>query len=197
MTQARRRAPPHMMVAEFADWDPGEQPDAKWQLVDGEPVARAPASQTHGALQAEIARLIGNHLLGTGSRCRLIITPGIIPKVHASGNFRIPDLGVTCTPPTKCLEMPDPVLLIEIMSPSNQPETRANTWSYTTILSVQEILVAHSTRIAAELLRRGLDESWPANPDIIDNEAELELASIDFAAPLDNLYVTTGLRARR
>ena len=83
------------------------------------------------------------------------------------------------------------------MSPSNQPETRANTWSYTTILSVQEILVAHSTRIAAELLRRGLDESWPANPDIIDNEAELELASIDFAAPLDNLYVTTGLRARR
>ncbi len=197
MTQTLRQARSQLTVAEFIDWDPGNRPDATWQLVDGEPVAMAPASQTHGAIQGELASLIRNHLRATGSPCRVIVTPGVIPKVRASENFRIPDLGVTCTPPTKSLEMPDPVLLIEIMSPSNQPETRANIWSYTTIPSVQEILVVHSTRIAAELLRRGPDGSWPANPDIIDEAAGLTLTSIHFAVPLAEFYVTTELHAQR
>ena len=35
----------------------------------------------------------------------------------------------------------DPVLLIEILSPSYQAETWANVWAYATIPSVQEILV--------------------------------------------------------
>ena len=48
----------------------------------------------------------------------------------------------------------DPVLLVEILSPSNRAETWTNVWAYTTIPSVREILVLHSLRIRAELLRR-------------------------------------------
>ena len=47
----------------------------------------------------------------------------------------------------------EPVLLVAILSPSNEAETRANIWAYTTIPSVQELLIVHSTRIEAELLR--------------------------------------------
>ncbi len=184
-----------MTVAEFIDWDSGDRAGAKWQLVDGEPVAMAPASQTHGAIQGELARLIGNHLRASSSPCRVIVTPGVIPKVHARENFRIPDLGVTCTPPSRSLEMPDPVLLIEIMSPSNQLETRANIWSYTTIPSVREILIVHSTHIGAELLRRDADGGWPAEPDTIGGGTKLQLASIDFTLPLNEIYVTTELQA--
>ena len=60
--------------------------------------------------------------------------------------------------------VPDPVLLIEILSPSNEAQTRANIWAYTTIPSVREILAVHSTRIEAELLRRNPDGSWPEEP---------------------------------
>ena len=59
----------------------------------------------------------------------------------ANENFRVPDLGVTCAPPSREVMVSEPVLLIEILSPSNERENRANVWTYTTIPSVQEILL--------------------------------------------------------
>jgi Uma2 family endonuclease len=60
-----------MTLTEFLSWDPSDPSGRAWQLIDGEPVAMAPASETHAALQAEIGRLIGNHLLARGGPCRL------------------------------------------------------------------------------------------------------------------------------
>ena len=85
-----------MTTAEFLAWDaPGE---TRWQLIDGDPAAMAPASRTHGTLQGELGRLIGNHLVAAGGPCTLISAPGIVPRVRAKENFRIPYLAVTCTP---------------------------------------------------------------------------------------------------
>jgi hypothetical protein len=56
----------------------------------------APASESHAALQGEIGRRIGNHLIDQGGPCPLLSQPGIVPTVRANRNFRIPDLGVTC-----------------------------------------------------------------------------------------------------
>jgi Uma2 family endonuclease len=187
--------PPRMTLAEFLDWEPGDGAGRRWQLIDGEPVAMAPASQPHGAIQAELIRLIGNHLVDTRSACRVIGAPGIVPRIHANENHRIPDLGVTCSPETAGLVMPDPVLLVEILSPGNEAITRANIWSYTTIPSVLEILAVHSTKIEAELFRRQADGAWPENPEILRTDAVLRLSSIDFAVPLHVLYRTTPLAA--
>ena len=71
--------------------------------------------------------------------------------------------------------MQDPVVLIEILSPSNARETRANVWAYTSIPSVAEIVLIRSTSIAAEVLRRQSDGSWPGEPQYIDAEGELVL----------------------
>lgn len=183
-----------MTVAEFLAWNPGDE--RLWQLVDGEPVAMAPASQTHGAIQSELNRLLGNHLAERGSRCRIIITPGVVPRVGANENVRVPDLGVTCAPPTLDHVMPDPVLLVEVLSPSNVAETRANIWSYTTIPSVREILLVYSTRMGAELLRRGAGGEWPEGPTTLGPDDALMLDSVEgFSTPLLALYRTTPLAA--
>jgi Uma2 family endonuclease len=87
----------------------------------------------------------------------------------------------------------DCVLLIEILSPGHEAKTRADIWTYTTIPSVQEILVVRSTRMEVELLRSGGDGNWPAQAAIIRPPAMLELASISFAAPISDLYRTAGL----
>jgi Uma2 family endonuclease len=89
--------------------------------------------------------------------------------------------------------VPDPVLLVEILSPGNEAQTRANIWAYTTIPSVREILAVHSTRIEAELLRRGADGNWPEEPDILGNLDQLTLGSIGFATALGAFYRTTAL----
>ena len=46
--------------------------------------------------------------------------------------MRVPDLAVSCSPFELTQPAPtDPVLIVEILSPSNRAETWANVWAYT------------------------------------------------------------------
>src|SRR5690242_14274455 len=128
MVALRKHGPTRMTVDEFIDWAARDRTGRRWQLMDGEPVAMAPGSETHGAIQSEVGALLRNHLLQEGSHCRVVSEPGVVPRVRANQNFRIPDLGVTCTPPSRDQMVSEPVLLIEILSPSNEGETRASIW---------------------------------------------------------------------
>jgi Uma2 family endonuclease len=193
MVALRKHAPTRMTMAEFLSWDPGDATGRTWQLIDGEPVAMAPGSETHGAIQGELIGLLRNHLIEQRSPCRVIAEPGIVPRVRADMNFRIPHVGVTCATPSHGQMVADPVLLVEILSPSDEADTRANIWAYTTIPSVHEPVVVHSTRIEAELLRRNADGSWPELPVIIGAGGTLRLATIEFSTQLAALYRTTGL----
>jgi Uma2 family endonuclease len=184
-----------MTVAEFIDW-PGDGSGLKHQLIDGEPQAMAPASTTHGRIQAALTRLLGNHLIGTA--CSVVIEPGVVPQVRAQANMRVPDIAVTCTPDDPGVHaLVEPILLVEILSPSNEAETRANVWAYTTIPSVREILLVRSTHIAAELIRREPDGGWPANASPIGEQDRLTLESIGFDAPLAAIYEGTRFTSTR
>lgn len=177
-----------MTVAEFLAWG-GDG----WQLVDGEPQAMAPASRTHGALQAELGRLLGNHLVG--GPCSVVVAPGVVPRILSRHNLRIPDLAVACGGYSAAEEptLEGVVLVVEILSPSNRAETLGAVWSYASIPSVTEILVLHSTVVRAELLRRGADGSWPEQPVMVEGDGVLELASVGFEAGLAGVYRTTRL----
>jgi Uma2 family endonuclease len=188
---AALQLPALMTVEAFLAWD--APPGVRWQLVDGVPVAMAPASPIHASIQNELGALLRNHLAGHGSPCRAYANPGISLGLDADHNIRIPDLGVTCAPlvpgePT----LPDPVLLIEILSPGNPRETWINVWAYTTIASVQEILVVRSDVVGAQLLRRNPDGTWPVVPAAIDS-ATLDLQSIGCEVELKALYAGTWL----
>ncbi len=196
MVALRKHVPARMTVDEFLVWDPGDRSRRRWQLIDGEPVAMAPAGENHGALQGEVAAVIRNHLRAHRPSCRLIVDPGVVPRVRANRNYRIPDLGVTCAPATADPMLANPVLLIEILSPSNETETWANIWSYTTIPSVVEILALRATRIEAELLRRLPDGNWPSEPLLLRAGESLELTSIELTVDLASLYETTSLAIR-
>lgn len=185
------KIPVRMTLDEFLVWEPGD--GLRWQLVDGEPQAMAPCNRTHGALQGELGALIVGHLRDQGGSCVLVMNPGIIPRVQARHNFRIPDLAVTCTPyQAEEIAVADPVLVIEILSPSNQSATWANVWTYTSLPSVREILILRSAVIGAEILRRLPDGSWPAEPESIA-DGDLVLDSIGFRVPLKEMYRTTRL----
>ena len=180
-----------MSVDEFLSWTPHDS--RLWQLVDGEPRMMAPPSTTHGLVQAELARIIGNHLLATRSRCRLLVTPGVIPRVHANHNMRIPDLAVSCArQPPERPDLVDPLLIVEVLSPSNEAKTWSNVWAYTTIPSVREIVVLRTDTIAAEILHRAADGSWPAEPDSAEAGASLVFDSIALQTDLTALYRGTS-----
>jgi Uma2 family endonuclease len=187
MSQALRR--PLLTVDEFQDWEPPPgMEDLRWELVDGEPVAMAPPGVNHGAIQSQAAMLLGLHLRTNRPTCRVITTPGVIPQLRARFNERIPDLGIACGPFTDGRSLADPILLVEILSPSNETKTRANAWAYATIPSVQEVLILSSNAVRAEILHRD-DET----PEIIVGSETLRLASIGYAGPLADFYATTDL----
>ena len=189
---ALAKLPEHMSVHDFLSWVPSD--GRMWQLVDGEPQAMAPPNRTHGTLQGELGRLIGNHLQDKASPCTLVVTPGVVPYVQAAHNMRVPDLAVTCSDyDIEETGLTDSVLIVEILSPSNQTETWANVWAYTTIPSVREILVLRTVMVGADLLRRGPDGSWPREPDVI-TDGDLVLDSIGLRTPLAGLYRSTRLR---
>lgn len=180
-----------MSVTEFLSW-PADPDGRAWQLIDGEPVAMAPASETHGSIQAEMAAIFRNHLRSRGMPCRVVIAPGVTPRVRADSNVRVPDLAVTCTPGSlRERLLAAPVLVVEILSPSNEGETWSSVWAYTTIPSVQQILVVRSLEIGAELLTRQPDGSWPADPEKI--AGHLRLTSIEGEFDLPDFYATTEL----
>ena len=180
-----------MTLREFLAWEAPWGPP--WQLVDGEPKAVAPTSRTHGTIQAELGLLIGTHFRGRGNSCSIGATPGVVPRVRSDSNFRIPDLAVTCTRyQDEGYSLADPILIIEILSPSNRPETWTNIWAYTTIPSVREILIVRTTEIGADLLRRDAAGQWPEHPLAIE-EGMLELQSIDFSTDIAGLYRGTRL----
>lgn len=197
MSQALQTSGDLMTVAEFLAWDSGD--GRVWQLVDGVPTAMAPPSRRHGAIQAEMAALIRNHLTEIGSPCSVIVTPGIVTPgivtpVAADNNMRIPDLAVTCAPVADdaAVPVPDPVLIVEVLSPGNQRETWINVWTHTLIPSVQEVLVLHSALVRADVLRRGPDGAWPTATTPV-TAGSLVLDSIGFGVPVADIYRTTAL----
>ena len=185
--------PTRMTVDEFLAL-PGDGAGTIYELVNGEVRAQDAASDTHGTMQSNLIALIRRHLRANRPGCRVVTAPGVRPRLLAKWNHRIPELGVTCVPNRAGVRaIPDPILLIEILSPSNYEETWSNIPLYASLPSVAEILIVDSTKVAAELLRRGSDGSWPQEPDPIAPNDTIHLASIGLDIPLAEVYTDTYL----
>ncbi len=188
---AALQIPAPISLEAFLAWDAPS--GARWQLIDGEPCAMAPASPLHAGVQNELSRLLGNHLAAHRPACRAYSNPGILLGRSTDRNFRIPDIGVTCTKLTPDEPaLPNPVLLIEILSPSNPAATWINVWAYTTIASIQEILIVRTDTPGVHILRPKSDGTWPDMPTTVE-AGDLTLNSIGLTLPLSALYAGTWL----
>jgi Uma2 family endonuclease len=175
------------------DW-PGDGTGRPFQLIDGEPVAMAPASPAHGRLQARLAKLIGNHLDATRPGCEVITAPGVKPQVNHATNVRVSDLVVTCEPHGDRKTVEAPVLIVEILSPSNARESREAARALVSRSSVQEVLLLYSEEIGAEVSRRMADGGWDPEPVWYGAADDLVLESIGFRLPMRELYAGLNLR---
>ncbi len=86
-------------------------------------------------------------------------------------------------------------MLIEILPPSNEAQTRANVWAYTTIPSLVENLLLSSTSMAGELLCRDGLGRWADDPPMLDADSHVHLASIGFRNVVRDCYATRSLAA--
>ena len=189
------RLPSEMTVDEFFAWE-GDGTDRKFELVDGVLRAMAPAAPTHSLLQARLTTLLATHLERNKLPCLVGTAPGVIPKVQANANYRIPDVGVFCgrnLDNDRVLE--NPVLLVEVLSPGNKAKTWTNIWAYTTIASVKQLLVIGSTKVDVKLITRLPDGTWPDTPQSLGREDQAALTCIEMVLPVVDIYRGTRLGA--
>ena len=193
MATAQKR--PKLMTAdEFLHWNGGDGTGRLYELVEGVIRAQDPASDAHGTIEVNIAILIGKYRRAKRPDCRVVANPGIRPHLRAKWNWRIPELGVTCTPNRADVhETPDPILLVEVLSPTNEEDTWSNISLYASVPSVAEILIVDSREVAAEVLRRGADGSWPKNPEPVPPGGVIRLTSIGLEMPMAEVYRGTHL----
>jgi Uma2 family endonuclease len=141
-----------------------------------------------------VSYLLTAHLRAVLPSCRVVIGGGVRPRLQAKWNYRSPDIAVTCGPSKKgAREVPDPVIIIELLSPSNRTETWDNVRNYATLPSVSEIIVIDTTSVSADVLARDAKGLWPANPLKVEVGGFVAFVSIGFEMPLNDVYQGTHL----
>lgn len=156
-----------------------------------------PASTTHAIIQANLTFLLIGAIRGARLPLLVLTEGAIIPGLTASANVRVPDLTVMASPDERGQQTaPDPVLLIEVLSPGNQDDTRDNVWAYATLSSVREIAVLHSTRVLAEVHRRDRAGAWLPDPEYLGSGERLQLSSVSLDCAVEDAYRDTWLLRR-
>ena len=193
MNHLARRPLPHMTADDFLAW-PGDGTGRTFQLVDGEVRSVSPASDAHALIQANLTYLLIGALRAAGLPLFVRTEGAIVPGLNASTNVRVPDLVVSGALNERGQQtVPDPVLIVEVLSPGNQDDTRDNVRAYATLPSVREIAVLHSTRILAEVHRRGPNEARQPVPESVGPGGRLRLSSAALDCAIEDAYADTWL----
>jgi Uma2 family endonuclease len=172
-----------MTVTEFLAWEAPGGSD-RWELVDGQPVARTPASRRHNTVVARMADLLGSYLDGH-PRYRVVIEPSVQLDDH---NILVPDIVVTSDPISWGNPLlREPRLIVVITSTSIAPLA-----AYMALPSVIEVLVLDSQTGGVELPRRPPNASWLWRT--IGPRDMLALASLGFTVPMAEVYRTAAIR---
>jgi Uma2 family endonuclease len=173
-----------MDLEEFLSWDDGT--DTRYELIDGFPVAIALRAEAHRILAVRLGSRIDAALAGRRP-CNAQIEPGVVCPDRAD-SYYVPDIAVTCEPNAPGRRaMVDPILIVEILSPSTERSDRRLKMSvYQKLGSVREILLIDANSYHAEVYRRENDH-WRIEL-VRGAEAALHLASVDLRIEMSELY---------
>ncbi|MGX5775216.1 Uma2 family endonuclease [Methylorubrum zatmanii] len=176
-----------MRVAEYRDWAATRPDHERWELIDGVPVMMSPAKGRHQRIVTNLIKKLDD--LAEGRGCGAY--PGLAILSEAMDDYApIPDVVVQCGEPPEDGYTSDPLLVVEVLSPSTLILDRGRkTEFYQTIPSLAVLLLVHQNESRVEVWRRALD--WTvqvAGPgDVID------LPELAGALSLSEIYARIAL----
>jgi len=129
-----------MRVDDFLAWA-AHQP-GRWELLDGVPVAMPPERVIHGDLKYRVARALDAAIEQAGIPCRFVLDSAAV-RIETYLSYQ-PDALVYCGHPLPgdALEVPNPVVVVEILSPSNaMKDLRDKLVGYFRVPSIMHYLI--------------------------------------------------------
>jgi Uma2 family endonuclease len=106
-----------MTVDDFLAWAATQ--DGHWELFDGVPVAMAPERVIHGRVKLRVANALERAIQAAALPCQALLDSAGV-RIDRYRSYQ-PDALVYCGAelPDDALEVPNPVVVVEVLSPSN------------------------------------------------------------------------------
>lgn len=161
----------------------------KSEFYNGEIFAMAGAKYEHNVVKENIARHLGNQLVG--GPCRTL-TSDMKVKVEATGLIAYPDIVVFCGEPQFLDDRRDvllnPLIVVEVLSPSTERyDRRTKLRHYQQIPTLMEVVLVSPEEPFVERFARRTDATWSVEAAIELDEA-LAFASVPVRVPLRAIY---------
>jgi Uma2 family endonuclease len=175
-----------MSADEFMSWDDGS--DTRYELVGGVVVAMAPPTYVHGIVVGNAYTAIRTALEGRAP-CQAAVEAGI--RLDEANHYKA-DVAASCADPVGALYVPDPFLIVEVLSESTwRDDIGSKLRSYIELPSVREIWLVDSRERWVQVWRRA-EESWIVTLPL-RGAASFASEALAERIDLDALYRNTGL----
>ncbi len=169
-----------LSAADFLAWDALQS--IRHEFVSGEVFAMAGAEERHVTTALNVAMALRSHLRGTP--CRTFITDMKL-RVDAADAYFYPDVMVTCSAADAGdpLIKREPVLLVEVLSPSTAAYDRGDKFAaYRSLSSLREYLLVDTTSRRCDLYRKGSDGLWVLHPFEPETAVQLDSVGLSLSA---------------
>jgi Uma2 family endonuclease len=147
-----------MTVDEFLVWAEGQE--GRWELHDGVPVMMSPERVLHGDTKGEAYVALREAVRRAGLPCR-VHPDGVAIRMSAKATYQ-PDASVSCgpRPAADALEINDPVVVVEVLSPSTAAIDHGRKLSgYFSLPSVEHYLILDPDRRVVIHHKRGTNDA--------------------------------------
>jgi Uma2 family endonuclease len=167
----------------------------KSEYLDGRIVAMTGATAVHNRITGAVYAGLRSRLRGRA--CDTFISDMRV-QIGGGRRYTYPDVVAVCGESLfmdgTLDTLTNPVLIVEVLSPSTEAYDRGEKFlHYRAIESLQEyVLVAQDRVLVERFVRSG--EFWTLST-VTDLDASLELASVECAIPLREVYENVDLRA--
>jgi Uma2 family endonuclease len=147
-----------MTVDEFLSWAEGQE--GRWELHDGVPVMMAPERSLHAETKAETYVALREAIRLNRLPCR-VYPDGMAIRTDAQATYE-PDASVVCGPraPADAIEIADPIVVVEVLSPSTAAIDHGLKLSaYFSLRSVEHYLILDPDRRVVIHHKRGIADA--------------------------------------
>jgi Uma2 family endonuclease len=182
--------------SEYMDLDDFEEllldkpDDQKWELINGRVVrGMVGARWEHHEIVQNLNVALRNHIREKRLPCRTF-TETFWLKQRFLRLAAFPDIMVRCgSMEPGALSIEDPIILIEVVSPSSEGRDRGGTVSdYMRLASARHICLIDRDHVRIDVFDRRDDEAWAPRAPIESLDATLELAALEFSMPVAEVY---------
>jgi Uma2 family endonuclease len=192
--EVKEPAPKYEYISpdEYLEMD--QASEVRLEYYDGHVIELNGASFEHGRIEINLILMLGGFL--RGKQCSMLGSHMRIGSPNRK-NYMYADLLVYCgneqMEEGKFDTLVNPILIIEILSPSTQGMDKKRKFLfYSEIPSLKEYLMIDSGKRQVIIRRKQADNTWNSE-EINDKEGTLLFESLGYHLPLPEIYRDTGL----